>query len=222
MKCLVSEIFVSIDGEAYHAGRPTVFFRTLGCNLRCAWCDSEYTFYPEDGSVEMTLEEALSKVMSFGIKHVTITGGEPLIPKNKDFMLAFIDALLVKGYAVDIETNGSIDLAPYREHFYPEDDVVFIMDWKCPGSGMASHMKESNLKLLSHNDVLKCVVTDNDFETVEALLGKTDATIYISPVFGQVTMHKIPEFVLEHKNCENLVCQLQLHKYFWDPKRRGV
>ncbi len=228
-KILVSEIFLSIDGEAYHAGRPTVFFRTVGCNLRCSWCDSKYTFRPDDTSAEMTVDEAVAQVKSFGVQHVTVTGGEPLLHGNREFMFNFIDTLIRMGYSVDIETNGAVDLKPYKEHWDPTCDVTFIMDWKCPSSGMSTCMVEDNLAILSKHDIVKCVVADEDFDTVEALLGKLlmrrDSglpAVYISPVFGQVTMSKIPEFVLAHTEYPNLICQLQLHKYFWDPKRRGV
>ena len=85
-KILVSEIFESIDGEGYHAGYPTVFFRVVGCNLRCSWCDSKYTFQSDEKSRWMGVKEAIDNVNIFGLNHITITGGEPLLEENKEWM----------------------------------------------------------------------------------------------------------------------------------------
>lgn len=220
-KILVSEIFQSIDGEGYHAGFPTVFFRVVGCNLRCSWCDSKYTFSPDSESKWFSISEAVDKVKSYGINHVTITGGEPLLEENKEWMTSFIEKLLLCGFEVDIETNGAVDLLYWKEWF-KGNDVTFIMDWKAPASKMNGFMIEKNLSYLDKRDIVKIVVTDSDFEEVEKVLKiGTEADIYISPVFGQVTMSKIPEFVLEHKD-ENIRCQIQIHKVFWNPDKRGV
>lgn len=220
-KILVSEIFQSIDGEGYHAGYPTVFFRTIGCNLRCSWCDSAYTFNPDSESKWYSVSDAMEKVKSYGIKHITITGGEPLLEENKEWMTSFIEKLLLCEFEVDIETNGAVDLLYWKEYFQ-DNDVIFIMDWKAPASKMNRFMIKKNLSYLGKGDIVKIVVTDSDFEEVEKVLKiGTEAEIYISPVFGQVTMSKIPEFVLEHKN-ENIRCQIQMHKIFWNPDKRGV
>jgi 7-carboxy-7-deazaguanine synthase len=221
-KILVSEIFQSIDGEGYHAGYPTVFFRTIGCNLRCSWYDSVYTFNPDKNSKWYSVDEALEKVKSYGINHVTITGGEPLLEENKGWMTSFIEKLLLCGFEIDIETNGAVDLLYWKEWF-KGNDVIFIMDWKAPVSKMNRFMIEKNLSYLDTFDIVKIVVTDSDFEEVERVLKiGTEAEIYISPVFGQVTMSKIPEFVLEHKENKNIRCQIQMHKIFWNPDKRGV
>lgn len=220
-KILVSEIFQSIDGEGYHAGFPTVFFRVVGCNLRCSWCDSKYTFNPDSESKWFSIPEAVDKVKSYGINHVTITGGEPLLEENKGWMTNFIHDLILENFTVDIETNGAVDLLYWKEKFQAEP-VIFIMDWKAPSSKMTKFMIKENLSYLDKSDIVKIVVSDSDFEEVEKVLNfGTLATIYISPVFGQVTMSKIPEFVLEHKN-ENIRCQIQIHKVFWNPDKRGV
>ena len=220
-KILVSEIFQSIDGEGYHAGYPTVFFRTIGCNLRCSWCDSAYTFNPDKNSKWYSIFDAVEKVKSYGIKHITITGGEPLLEENKEWMTSFIEDLLMSDFEIDIETNGAVNLFYWKEKFQASN-VIFIMDWKAPASKMNRFMIEKNLSYLDKGDIVKIVVTDSDFEEVERVLKiGTEAEIYISPVFGQVTMSKIPEFVLEHKN-ENIRCQIQMHKIFWNPDKRGV
>lgn len=220
-KILVNEIFESIDGEGYHAGFPTVFFRTVGCNLRCSWCDSKYTFEAEETSRWMSVKEAVDSVNSFELDHITITGGEPLLEENKGWMTEFIRVLLLSGYEVDVETNGSIDYSYWKERF-STDKFIIIADWKAPSSKMNKFMLESNLDVLNEKDIIKIVVTDEDFEEVEKIISrKPKATIYISPVFGQVTMEKIPEFILKHKP-SNIRCQIQLHKIFWNPNQRGV
>lgn len=230
-KILVNEIFLSIDGEGYHAGKPTVFFRTVGCNLRCVWCDSKYTFKPEESSKWMSVEEALNAVKSFDVKHITITGGEPLLEENKEWMMEFIDSLLEEEISVDIETNGSIDYSSYKEKYGKPSTtsqgehlgVTLITDWKAPSSKMTKKMLESNLQILDTTDIVKIVVEDDDFKEVEKILHSgTKAMIYISPVFGKVTMEKIPEFVINHKEHTNLCAQIQMHKVFWDPNLRGV
>lgn len=220
-KLCVSEIFESIDGEGYHAGKATVFFRAVGCNLRCSWCDSKYTFHEEETSKWYSVFDAMEKVRSFGIKHITITGGEPLLEENKEWMTSFIENLLLEGFTVDIETNGAVNLLYWKEKF-KMNDVIFIMDWKAPASRMNQFMIKENLSYLDESDIIKIVVTDDDFDEVEKILSSdTWAQVYISPVFGQVTMNKIPEFVLKHKE-ENIKCQIQLHKIFWEPDKRGV
>lgn len=220
-KILVNEIFESIDGEGYHAGFPTVFFRVVGCNLRCSWCDSKYTFEAEKESKWMSVKEAVDAVDAFELDHITITGGEPLLEENKEWMTEFIRVLLLSGYEVDVETNGSIDYSYWKEMF-GDNNFVIIADWKAPSSKMNKFMLESNLAVLGEGDIIKIVVTDSDFEEVEKILASnTEATIYISPVFGQVTMEKIPEFVLQHKH-SNIRCQIQMHKVFWNPDKRGV
>lgn len=220
-KILVSEIFESIDGEGYHAGFPTVFFRTVGCNLRCSWCDSKYTFTAGEDSKWMSVKDAVDAVDAFQLRHITITGGEPLLEENKEWMTEFIRVLLLSGYEVDVETNGSIDYSYWKEMF-ARDDFVIIADWKALSSKMNKFMLESNLAVLDKKDIIKIVVTDDDFAEVEKILASnTEATVYISPVFGQVTMEKIPEFVLQHKH-SNIRCQIQMHKIFWNPDKRGV
>lgn len=220
-KILVNEIFESIDGEGYHAGFPTVFFRVVGCNLRCSWCDSKYTFEAEKESKWMSVKEAVDAVDAFELSHITITGGEPLLEENKEWMTEFIRVLLLSGYKIDVETNGSIDYLYWKEMF-GTNDFVIIADWKAPSSKMNKFMLESNLAVLDEGDIIKIVVTDSDFEEVEKILeSNTKAKVYISPVFGQVTMEKIPEFVLQHKH-SNIRAQIQMHKVFWNPDKRGV
>lgn len=228
-KILISEIFESIDGEGYHAGYATVFFRTIACNLRCVWCDSKYTFEAEENSKWYSVQEAVDAVESFGIKHITITGGEPLLEENQQWMQKFCEELLPRKYEIDFETNGAIDyteMLGWREDLFVDYQhrVHFIMDWKCPSSKMNSKMLKENLTMLNFHDLIKCVVTDEDFVEVERLLKivPREVDIYLSPCFGKVTMEKIPEFILQHKENTNLRAQIQIHKVFWNPNKRGV
>jgi 7-carboxy-7-deazaguanine synthase len=234
-KLLVNEIFVSIDGEGWHAGFPSIFFRTVGCNLKCVWCDSKYTWQPEDSSVWMTVEEAYNKIVelskktdenghtSVSIDHITITGGEPLMEENKLWMYEFIK-LLLKNFDVDVETNGAIDYGFWKTAFSQVPNFTLITDWKAPSSKMTNLMVASNLLILDKSDIVKIVVTDDpaDWEEVLKVLKATKAQVYISPCFGSVDLKKIPEFVIAHSEYTNLRCQIQMHKIFWDPNKRAV
>ena len=119
----INEIYASIQGESSHTGLPCVFIRLTGCNLRCSWCDTAYAFYE---GYDLTIEETLQKVETFGLPLVEITGGEPLLQEN---VYPLMEALLKKGYRVMLETGGAlpIDKVPER--------VIKILDIKCPGSG---------------------------------------------------------------------------------------
>jgi len=144
----VSEIFHSIQGESSHAGRPCVFVRLAGCNLRCRWCDSEYTF---TGGEKMALEDVVGRVKSYGCNLVEITGGEPLAQREA---LDLIAGLLDDGFEVLIETSGSIDIAPVDRR------AKIILDVKCPGSGEADKNLWSNLDVLREHDEIKFVIAD--------------------------------------------------------------
>lgn len=225
----IINIFKSIDGEAYHAGLPTIFLRTYGCNLRCVYCDTAESWdlkvHEERYSTplrELAPDDAVQEIVDLdpNIKHVTITGGEPLLPVNQEWMKQLTARLLAKGYEVDFETNGAVGLtkmAEWRDSLgtYAER-VHFIMDWKCPGSAMVSKMDPFNLAVLKPWDVVKCVVCDSDFDEVLAVRERLDdrIPIYVSPVFGQVTMRAIPEFIMAHTGL-NLRAQLQIHKYLF-------
>ena len=242
--CLIN-IFKSINGECYNSGRPTVFIRTMGCNLRCGFCDtkecwSEENFkkvYGPDAELKWkTVDEIVEEVeaMETGWKHkaVCLTGGEPLMEENKEFITSLIDKLVKLRYAVDIETDGAIDYKYWRETFrYISADslgnrvgVSLITDWKLPHSKMNNLMIESNLKVLSMFDFIKCVISDDEEDWVELeriCKSGTLAKIYLSPCFGEVTMSRIPEFVINHPEYD-ITAQIQAHKIFWDPKTKDV
>lgn len=224
MKYKVVEIFDSIEGEGKRAGELCTFVRFYGCNLNCSYCD---TPYGKDGGkyTEMELDEIIGKLRH---RNVTLTGGEPMIQPG---FITLVAALAGLGYSVNIETNGS------QTPLNVVGDVFYTMDWKCPSSGMDSKMDLRRLYVLSKDDVLKFVVgTEKDLLEVEKVLCDLRRTcrsvngnsedmpyIYISPVFGQMEPARIVDFMKSNlQYFKKLRVQLQLHKFIWDPNKRGV
>ncbi len=210
----VIEIFKSIDGEGIRAGFPVTFIRLEGCNLRCSYCDTKYS-YDEAQFTEMTPQQIYDKVYRLGCKRVTLTGGEPLIHKDVNTL---IELLTYGGFRVNIETNGAVDITPYAK----VRNILITMDYKCPSSGMTDKMLLNNLPELSKNDVLKFVVgSKEDLDVCRDIKKYTDAQVFISPIFGQIEPREIVEYMLEH-DMQDCRIQLQLHKYIWPVDMRGV
>ena len=209
----VVEIFKSIDGEGIRVGYPVTFIRLAGCNLRCNYCDTKYS-YENEKFTEMTPQEIYIQVYKLGGKRITLTGGEPLIHKD---VKVLVDLLIQKGYEVNIETNGSVDIT-----LFLDKHTILTMDYNCASSDMEDKMLLDNISKLRKKDVLKFVVSDdNDLDTVQRIYQNTKATVYISPVFGRIEPKQIVEYMLEH-NMENCRVQVQLHKIIWNPEERGV
>lgn len=214
----INEIFSSIDGEGYRAGELATFIRVAGCNLRCNYCDTKYAL-DENVGKEMSIKEILEEVDKFNVKNITITGGEPLIHKDIEIL---IDLLIKNGYRVNIETNGSVKIDKYL------NKCLITMDYKCTSSLMEEKMLLENIEKLTEKDVLKFVIRDSDFENVEEILEKykIKSYIYISPVFNEVELSKIVEFMKKCNNkginMEKVRLQLQLHKIIWSPDMKGV
>lgn len=209
----VVEIFKSIDGEGIRVGYPVTFIRLAGCNLRCNYCDTKYS-YEDEKFTEMTPQEIYIQVYKLGGKRITLTGGEPLIHRD---VKVLVDLLIQKGYEVNIETNGSVDIT-----LFLDKHTIITMDYKCASSDMEDKMLLDNISKLRKQDVLKFVVSDdNDLDTVQRIYQNTKATVYISPVFGRIEPKQIVEYMLEH-NMENCRVQVQLHKIIWNPEERGV
>lgn len=207
---LVNEIFTSIEGEGKRAGELAAFIRLTGCNLRCTYCDTAYAF--EEGR-EMTVQEILAQVGEACGK-VTLTGGEPLCQNVHELLHA------LGAHEVNIETNGSVDLEPYRKY----DHVFFTVDYKSPSSGMEKSMLAKNFGSLRTRDVLKFVVgSREDLEAAQAVCRqyKPDCHIFVSPVYGEIEPADIVAFMKENLLMDWRL-QLQLHKYIWDPRERGV
>jgi 7-carboxy-7-deazaguanine synthase len=208
----VTEIFHSIQGESSHAGRPCVFVRLTGCNLRCRWCDSEYTF---TGGEKLSLDDVVARVQSYGCKLVEITGGEPLA-QSESFDL--ITRLLDDGFEVLIETSGSIDVTP------ADPRAKLILDIKCPGSGEVSKNRWANLDILRPHDEIKFVIADRaDYDWAKDVIrerGLERFTILFSPVWGELELKPLAEWMLADRLPARL--QTQLHKHIWGPDVKGV
>lgn len=210
----INEIFYSLDGEGKRAGSPAVFIRTAGCNLRCNYCDTGYALSGNAG-VKMSIEDIISKVSEYNCQNVTVTGGEPLCnPGTKDL----IKELWRKGYKVIIETNGSMPIIEVAQY------CSVCMDWKMPSCGMSEKMLEKNLSILWKDDVLKAVVRKTDLPYLKEFLDthKLKCPVYISPVFGEIKLSDIADFIKEYHGGNNVRLQVQLHKIIWEPTMRGV
>lgn len=208
----ITEIYKSIQGESSFAGLPCVFIRTTGCDLRCSWCDSEFTF---TGGTRMTLEEVVSKVEQLDCGLVEITGGEPLLQRGTPQLAS---TLVEKGYTVLIETGGHRDISCL------DPRVIRVMDLKCPASGECERNLWSNLEHLRPTDEVKFVVADErDYEWARDII-KTHrledrVQILISTAYGLLEPNRVVARMLEDKLRARF--QLQLHKYIWDPAERG-
>ena len=214
MTLLVNEFFFSIQGESLFSGLATIFVRLSGCNLRCSYCDTKYA-YPNGKKIE--IDEIVKRISSYKCKLVEITGGEPLL---QDETPKLIYTLLEKGYKVLLETNGSIDIK------IVDDRCVKIVDIKCPYSGESDKNKMINLKRLTCNDQVKFVITDrHDYDYAKKIIKliKTDfpkGNILFSPVADFLPLDKLARWILE----DNLPVRfhIQLHKFIWPDKERGV
>lgn len=208
----ITEIFYSIQGESTHAGRRCVFVRLTGCNLRCVWCDSEYTF---TGGETVSIEGVLDRVARYDCKLVEITGGEPLLQKEA---FTLIRELADRGYEVLIETSGSIDITPVDER------AKLIIDVKCPGSGEVDRNLWSNLGKLRPHDEIKFVLADrDDYEWAKTTIATYDLqrwTILFSAVWDQLPMKDLAEWMLADAVPARL--QTQLHKAIWGAGVTGV
>ncbi|KRF43460.1 7-carboxy-7-deazaguanine synthase QueE [Paenibacillus sp. Soil787] len=217
------EIFETVEGEGTRAGFPTVFVRLFGCNLRCTWCDTKYSYPPAEAENVMTIAEIISKVETYRSRHICLTGGEPLLYGEKSLVL--IDALAELEQVDDlhIETNGAIDLALFVERV-ASPKVRYIMDFKLPDSGEMGQMIMSNLALLREQDELKFVIgSEHDFRTAVEVIEQhpTKALPMFSPVWETMPPRKLVELML-NAGLSKVKLNMQLHKIIWDPAMRGV
>ena len=225
----ITEIYKSIQGESTHSGLPCVFVRLTGCNLRCSWCDSEYTFF---GGHRMALEEVFEEVehLSPGGGLVEITGGEPMLQERE--VVPLMQRLLDDGYTVLLETSGERPL----EHV--PKGVVKIVDVKCPNSGEPDTFLMENLEALESHDEVKFVLSDRsdydfarDFTSRHHLDRRVNAVLF-SPAFskeasgGRDTSHCLldPRELAEWMVADRVPARLglQIHKFIWDPAMKGV
>jgi len=205
-KLRVTEIFRSIQGESTLAGFPCTFVRLTGCSLRCVWCDSAYAF---SGGKEMTVADAVKRVLRLGTDLVEVTGGEPL---EQESVYALLDLLLEAGKTVMLETGGHVAL----DRVDPR--VIKIVDVKAPGSGMQTANLPENLDRLTPRDEVKFVLADRaDFDWAVGFVAdhNLDArhTVTFSPVWESLSAAELAEWIRD--SGRSLRLGLQLHKILW-------
>lgn len=202
----LTEIFLSIQGEADQVGWPTVFVRLTGCPLRCQYCDTQYAFH---GGQWFALDDVMSRVASFGVSHVCVTGGEPLAQKGCTTLLT---SLCDAGYRVSLETSGAIDIGKVDER------VARVVDIKTPGSGEVARNRLENLEQLRSSDQLKFVICDHaDFEwarrfVIDRQLVERCAVLF-SPSYGQIEPRDLAQWIIDARLPVRF--QVQLHKFLW-------
>lgn len=207
----ITEIYQSIQGESSYAGLPCVFVRTTGCDLRCSWCDSEFTF---SGGKQMTLDQIMREVEGYACEMVELTGGEPLLqPEIYELATRLADSQ----HTVLIETGGHRDISKL------DPRVIRIMDLKCPASGECERNLWSNLEHLRAIDEVKFVIADRaDYEwtlkTIREHRLEERTKLLISTAFGMIDAAQVVGWMLEDRLRARF--QLQLHKYIWPPEER--
>ena len=210
----VNEIFHSIQGESTHTGRPCVFVRLTGCDLRCVWCDTPYAFH---AGRKLDVDEVVADVEQYRCDLVEITGGEPLLQED---VYPLMDRLLATGATVLLETGGHVSVARVPAA------VVKVVDVKCPGSGECDRNAWDNLSRLTDRDQVKFVIADRvDYEfardvvrrhTLETRCG----TVLFSAVHDLLPPARLAEWMLADRLPVRL--QIQLHKHLWGAETRGV
>lgn len=213
MHLTVNEIFFSIQGESTYAGKPCVFIRLTGCNLRCVWCDTEYAFY--DGK-EISIDEILTEIQKYNCKLVEVTGGEPLMQEN---CIELLNTLLTNGYDVMLETGGSLPVTDVPKN------TIKIIDFKCPTSKMKNKNLWSILNDLTIKDEIKFVIGNReDFDWAVSKINKFNLTnkwtVLFSPVFDQMDYEALSQWILESRL--PIRFQIQMHKHIWDSETTGV
>jgi len=210
---LVHEVYRSIQGESTFAGLPCIFVRLTACSARCVWCDTPHAF--KEGDL-FSIDDVLERVLAFGCPLVELTGGEPLLQEEA---LGLMARLANSGLTVLLETSGTVSI----EGVDPRAHI--IMDLKCPDSGECENNLWANLDLLKPSDQIKFVIASKrDFDWTEETIRCRDLgrrfTVLLSAVFGSVTPRELANWLLQ--SGLQVRFQLQLHKYIWDPRARGV
>ena len=214
----VIEKFVSINGEGLKQGELATFIRFEGCNLRCSYCDTKYSFINPVYKDE-NIEDIIKYIEEKNINNITLTGGEPLL---QDDIFELVKRLSILGYNVEIETNGSIDIKKYKEL----KNVSLTLDYKLPISNMEKYMNLNNYNHIDKNDSVKFVCGDyNDLIRMKEIIDKYDlikkTNCLVSPVFKKINLEDIVKFMMDN-NLNGLKYCLQIHKFIWDPDKRGV
>lgn len=206
LRLKITEVFCSLQGESSSVGWPTVFVRLTGCPLRCGYCDTAYAFH---GGEWRTVPELLEAVAMHGVKHVCVTGGEPLSQKN---CLPLLMALCDAGYSVSLETSGAIDISGVDAR------VARIVDVKTPGSGEVSKNRWANLALLTRRDEVKFVLCSRaDYDWAVGVVAEYDLAsrcdVLFSPSHHQIKPRELADWIVADRLTVRM--QLQLHKLLW-------
>jgi len=206
----ITEIFRSLQGETSLAGWPTVFIRLTGCPLRCQYCDTAYAFH---GGEWRTLDALLAETARHGVRHVCVTGGEPLAQKP---CLELLRRLCDAGHVVSLETSGAMDIGPV------DPRVIRIVDIKTPGSKEAARNRWENLPLLTANDEVKFVICDRaDYAWARGIVREHGlaerCVVLFSPSYEQLPARELADWIVA--DALPVRFQLQLHKSLWGVER---
>jgi 7-carboxy-7-deazaguanine synthase len=206
MNLRITEIFLSLQGESRSVGVPTVFVRLTGCPLRCQYCDTAYAFH---GGESMSLDDVMQRVAGYGVRHVTVTGGEPLAQKACHSLLT---QLCDAGYEVSLETGGAMAVDEV------DPRVSKVMDFKTPGSGEMEKNRYANVEYLTARDQVKFVICDRaDYEWSKQVTAEQQLTerceVLFSPSAQQLTARELADWIVADRLPVRF--QIQLHKYLW-------
>ena len=209
----INEIYHSIQGESSFTGLPCIFIRLTYCNLRCSYCDSEYTFYE---GTDMSIDEILNKIKNYSCKLVEVTGGEPLVQKG---CIDLLQKLVDLDYKVLLETSGSLTIKDVPK------EVINIIDFKCPSSNMKKKNLWENVNYLKLDDEVKFVIGNReDYDWAKNKIKKYSLTntckILMSPSYKEIESQMITKWILEDNL--DIRFQIQLHKEIWPEEERGV
>ena len=213
-KIRLTEIYQSIQGESSFVGQRCIFVRLTGCNLRCNYCDTEYSFY---GGKNHTIGDILKTVNDYNCNLIEITGGEPLLQKG---VLPLMTSMCDEGKTVLIETSGNRDISVV------DPRVHIIMDLKTPSSGECDRNLYENIKFLKPKDEVKFVIgSEEDYiwskeKLISENLNELCGNVIFSPVFDQIQYSDMVDWIV--RDCLDVTFQLQLHKFIWDPSEKGV
>jgi 7-carboxy-7-deazaguanine synthase len=206
MNLRITEIFLSLQGESRSVGVPTVFVRLTGCPLRCQYCDTAYAFH---GGESLSLSDIMRRVAAYGVRHVTVTGGEPLAQKA---CLSLLKQLCDAGYEVSLETGGTIAVDEVDRR------VSKVMDFKTPGSGEVAKNRFANVEHLTAHDQVKFVICDRaDYEWSKQVTAEQRLTerceVLFSPSAQQLPARELADWIVTDRLPVRF--QIQLHKYLW-------
>ena len=202
----ITEIFLSLQGESRSVGWPTVFIRLTGCPLRCVYCDTAYAF---KGGAWLSRQQILCKVAGWPVRHVTVTGGEPLAQKP---VLELLESLCDQGYEVSLETSGSLDIDSVDER------VSVVMDIKTPASGESEKNHWPNIEQIKAKDQVKFVLSHREDylwarQRLEQHRLDQRCEVLFSPVYGMLDAVDLADWIVE--DALPVRFQIQLHKLLW-------